>query len=96
MVSRAANMAVQWTARAGPLCDAFGIWAFKSWAKSQRALAAADRRRYTKNIIPKRYLQMDYLYYYFDESGNSGSSFLDYHQPTYIKHPGSLTRQDTY
>ena len=28
---------------------------------------------------------MDYLFYYFDESGNSGSRFLDYHQPTYIE-----------
>lgn len=28
---------------------------------------------------------MDYLNYYFDESGNSGSRFLDYHQPTYVE-----------
>jgi|LGVE01.1.fsa_nt_gb hypothetical protein len=28
---------------------------------------------------------MDYLYYYFDESGNSGSRFLDYQQPSYIE-----------
>jgi hypothetical protein len=28
---------------------------------------------------------MDYLNYYFDESGNSGSRFLDYQQPTYIE-----------
>jgi len=28
---------------------------------------------------------MDYLHYYFDESGNSGSRFLDYQQPTYIE-----------
>lgn len=28
---------------------------------------------------------MEYLHYYFDESGNSGSRFLDYQQPTYIE-----------
>lgn len=28
---------------------------------------------------------MDYLHYYFDESGNSGSRFLDYQQPFYVE-----------
>lgn len=37
---------------------------------------------------------MDYLYYYFDESGNSGSRFLDYQQPSYIEGGWAVERKN--